>query len=336
MTVITALVIFGVLIFVHELGHFVTAKLFGVKVHEFSLGMGPAIFKKKKEETDYSIRLLPIGGYVKLEGEDFASDDERAFNKCHPAKRIIILMSGAFMNVLVGFLLFVLLFSLSKEVHVPIVSDLMEGSPAHEAGLMEGDRIYSINGRRIHIQSDVTLELYLNGGRKADIVVLRDGKQIPYSIAPMEDEGRFIIGFYTQAQKTNLKNVLYNAYYNTFFTVRLVYTSLKMLLTGAASLSDMAGPVGIVGEIGNAVKVGFLYVIDFAALIAVNLGVMNLLPLPALDGGRIVFVLIEIIRKKPMKDKVEGYVHLVGLILLFLLMIIITFSDIMKLIGGLK
>lgn len=333
MTILAALIIFGVLIFVHELGHFVTAKLFKVKVHEFSLGMGPAIFKRRKEETDYSVRLLPIGGYVKLEGEDFASDDERSFNKCHPVKRIIILLAGAFMNVLVGFLLFILIFSLSKEINVPEISKIIDGSPAYEAGLEVGDRILVINGKRIHIQSDVTLELFLSGGKETEVVALRGGEEFTYRIVPAEEDGRYIIGFYTKTVKPNLGNVFYNAFYNTFFTVKLVYTSLKMLIMGSVSITEMSGPVGIVGEIGQAAKVGFLYVVDFAALIAVNLGVMNLLPLPALDGGRIVFVLLELVRRKPLKENIEGYIHLVGLILLFLLMIVITFSDILKLVG---
>lgn len=333
LTILVALIIFGVLIFVHEFGHFVMAKLFKVKVHEFSLGMGPAIFKRKKGETDYSVRLLPIGGFVKLEGEDFASDDERSFNNCHPVKRIIILIAGAFMNVLIGFLLFILIFSLSKEINVPEVSKIIEGSPAYEAGLEVGDRISAINGKKIHIQSDVTFELFLSGGNETQVTALRGGEELTYKIVPVKEDGRYIIGFYTKTVKPNFGIVFYNAFYNTFFTVKLVYTSLKMLIMGTVSITEMAGPVGIVGEIGQAAKVGFLYVIDFAALIAVNLGVMNLLPLPALDGGRVVFVLLEIVRRKPLKENVEGYIHLVGLILLFLLMIIITFSDILKLVG---
>lgn len=331
MTVLYAILIFSILIFVHELGHFLTAKWFGVKVHEFSIGMGPAIFKKKKGETDYSVRIFPIGGFVKLEGEDSASEDERAFNKCHPLKRIVILMAGAFMNVLVGFLLFILLFSFSKGVNIPEVSKIIEGSPAYNAGIEVGDRIVKINGKSVHIQSDVSFELFLSGGNETTVVVKRDGKILNFDLVPQEDEGKSIIGFYPKLETPSFKNVLYNAFYNTFFTVKLVYVSLKMLLTGAVGINQMSGPVGIVGEIGQAAKDGILYVINFAALIAVNLGIMNVLPLPALDGGRIVFVLIEMIRKKPVTEKVEGYVHFIGLMLLFLLMIIITFSDIFKL-----
>lgn len=331
MTVLYAILIFSILIFVHELGHFLTAKWFGVKVHEFSIGMGPAIFKKKKGETDYSVRIFPIGGFVKLEGEDSASEDERAFNKCHPLKRIIILMAGAFMNVLVGFLLFILLFSFSKGVNIPEVSKIIEGSPAYNAGIEVGDRIVKINGKSVHIQSDVSFELFLSGGNETTVVVKRDGEILNFDLVPQEDEGKSIIGFYPKLETPSLKNVLYNAFYNTFFTVKLVYVSLKMLLTGAVGINQMSGPVGIVGEIGQAAKDGILYVINFAALIAVNLGIMNVLPLPALDGGRIVFVLIEMIRKKPVTEKVEGYIHFIGLMLLFLLMIIITFSDIFKL-----
>ena len=331
MVIIFALLIFGFLIFIHEFGHFFTAKLFGVKVHEFAIGMGPAIFKKNKGEVLYSVRALPIGGFVKIEGEDGDSDDERSFGKIHPLKRVIVLFAGAFMNIVAGFVIFIVIYSLSSGVLVPVVDSVIENSPAMLAGIKPRDKIVEINGSRVHIQSDVTFSLYLNGGNEAEIKVLRDGTKLDFRIKPVLEEGRYIIGFYPTVKNKTFGGILYNAFYNTFFVIRVVFESLKMMLMGGATLSDMSGPVGIVGEIGKAAKDGFLEVLNFAALIAVNLGVMNLLPFPALDGGRIVFALIEWLWGKPLKPEVEGYVHTAGLLILFALMIIITFSDISKL-----
>ena len=331
LTIIAAVIIFGVLIFVHELGHFTTAKIFGVKVHEFSIGMGPAIFKRKKGETDYSLRLLPIGGFVRLEGEDFASDDERAFNKCHPIKRIIILVSGAFMNVLTGFLLFVLIFSLASDFATTTVDKVYENTPAAEAGMLAGDRIVSINGKRVNIYSDISFTLFEDEGKDADVEVIRDGERITLHMTPVKDGGRSIIGVYPMIEKLSFGLVLRNAYYNTFFVVRVVGVSLKMLITGQVGISEMSGPVGIVGEIGKSVRSGILDILNFAALIAVNLGVMNMLPLPALDGGRVMFTLAELMTGKPVNPKIEGYVHAIGLAILMILMVVITYSDIMKL-----
>ena len=331
MVIVFAILIFGFLIFIHELGHFLTAKMFNVKVHEFAIGMGPAIFKKQKGEVLYSLRALPLGGYVKIEGEDGDSDDERSFGKIHPFKRIIVLSAGAFMNILTGFVIFVIIYSLAGGVLAPVVDEVIENSPAYHAGILPGDRIVEVNGSSVHIQSDVTFSLYLNGGNTAEIKVMRDNEKLSFYITPAMEDGRYIIGFYPTVSEKSFSGVIYNAFYNTFFVVRVVVQSLKMMLTGNVSLSDMSGPVGIVGEIGKAAQSGFLEVLNFAAMIAVNLGIMNLLPFPALDGGRIVFAAIEGIFKKPLKPEIEGYVHAIGLLILFGLMIVITFSDISKL-----
>ena len=331
MVIIIAILIFGLLIFVHELGHFLTAKKFNVKIHEFSIGMGPAVLKKKSGEILYSVRALPFGGYVKMEGEDGDSDDERSFGKLSPLKRIIVLFAGSFMNFLAGFVIFVIIYSFSNAVYVPTIGEIIKNSPAEEVGLQVGDVITEVNGAKVHIQSDVTFSLFINGTNEAEIKVLRDGKKLEFSVTPVLEDERYIIGFYPKVEKVSVGNILYNAFYNTFFVVRMVFESLKMMLFGKVSLADMSGPVGIVGEIGKAAQNGIMQVLNFAALIAVNLGVMNLLPFPALDGGRIFFALIEGIRRKPIKPEIEGYVHMVGLLLLLGLMVIITFSDILKL-----
>ena len=331
MVIIFAILIFCFLIFVHDLGHFLTAKKFGVKIHEFSLGMGPAIFKKQKGEVLYSVRALPVGGYVKMEGEDGESDDERSFGKLPALKKIVVLFAGAFMNFVSGFLIFIIIYSFAGGVAVPQIGEVINGSPAQQAGIEVGDRILAINGSAVHIQSDVTFSLFLSGDKEVDVEVLRNGEKHTFLIKPQLDEGRYIIGFYPKVEKITPLNVIYNAFYNTFFVVRVVFESLKMMISGQVGLAEMSGPVGIVGEIGRAAKDGILQVLNFAALIAVNLGVMNLLPFPALDGGRILFAAIEGIRRKPINPKIEGYIHAAGLILLFALMIAITFSDIGKL-----
>jgi len=331
LVIVFAILIFGFLIFVHELGHFLTAKKFNVKIHEFSIGMGPAILKKQRGEILYAVRTLPIGGYVKMEGEDGESDDERSFGKLKPLKRIIVLFAGAFMNFVAGFLIFIVIYAFSMNIAVPVIDEVIAGSPAEAAGLLPGDRIVEINGSDVHIQSDVTFSLFLNGGNEADIKILRNGEKINLEIKPKAEDGRYIVGYYPSIEKTTPLNVLYNSFYNTFFVVRVVFESLKMMIFGQVAISDMSGPVGIVGEIGKAAQGGLLQVMNFAALIAVNLGVMNLLPFPALDGGRIAFAIVEAIRRKPLKPEVEGYIHAAGLILLFALMIVVTFSDIFKL-----
>ena len=332
MVIIAAVLIFGILIFVHELGHFLAAKHFNIKIHEFSIGMGPAVWKKRKGDILYSLRALPIGGFVKMEGEDFESDDDRAFNKCAPWKRIIVLIAGAFMNILLGFLIFVLAFSLVPKMSVPVVREVVEGSAAQTAGLAAGDKIVSINGAAVHLQSDVSFEMYRNGGAEAKIEVLRDGKKMTFYLTPQNEDGRYIVGYYPATAKRTVGSVLQDSFYYNFFVIKVVYVSLFELIAGHVAVSDMSGPVGIVSEIGQAVKYGFADVLNFAGLIAVNLGVMNMLPLPALDGGRAVFALIEMITRKKVKPEVEGYVHTIGFLLLIALMVFVTYSDIVKLI----
>jgi regulator of sigma E protease len=332
MTIIIAIIIFGILIFVHELGHFTAAKFFGIKVHEFAIGMGPALFKKTKGDTKYSLRCLPIGGYVSLEGEDTPSDDEGAFCKKPAYARLIVLVAGAVMNIIIGFIVFVIIYAFAKQIQIPVIDKVVENSPAYVAGLMEGDRIVDINGSKVNLQSDVTYAIHKNGGKVADITVIRSGAEKTFQIEPMLDKASnlYKIGFYSTIVDVSPVLAVKSAYYNTFFVIKLVYSSLVDMVMGRVSLSDISGPVGIVNEMGKAAQSGILDILSLMALIAVNLGVMNLLPLPALDGGRIFFILIELIRRKPIKPEYEGYVHLAGLVLLLTLMVVVTYSDVLK------
>ncbi len=333
MFIILGIIIFGLLIFVHEAGHFFTAKLFDMKIHAFSIGMGPAIWKKQKGEVLYSLRALPIGGYVKLEGEDEASDDARAFNNRPPLARIIVLLAGGFMNILAGFLLFVILFLLVAQIRVPIIDTVLPDTPASAVGLMQGDRILSINGKTVHIQNDVTLSLMQSKGEEVSLLIDRNGEKQTLYIKPQKEAQGYVLGFYPRVENMTLKLAVKTAFYNTFFVVRLVCFSLGEMITGQVQLADMAGPVGIVNEMSSAARSSMPVenILNLMGLIAVNLGVMNLLPIPALDGGRIFFILVEMIRRKPIKPEHEGLVHAIGFALLLLLMIVITFSDITKL-----
>ncbi len=335
MVILFGIFLFGVLIFVHELGHFLTARAFGIRVHAFAVGMGPAIWKKKKNGTEYALRALPIGGFVKLEGEDETSEDPAAFGNKSPWARMLVLFAGGFMNILVGFLIFVILFLSVAEISVPTVGSVIPETPAATAGLMPGDEIVKINGKSIHISNDMTLAMMKNGADTLQLTVRRDGTIQDFAVTPRYDEasGSYVLGFYRDVEKMTPGLALKTAFHNTSFVVDLVYFSLKEMVTGQVRLADMSGPVGIVSEMSTVAKseMPILNMMNFMGLIAVNLGVMNLLPIPALDGGRIFFALVELLRRKPIKPEHEGMVHFIGFALLIMFMVLITFSDIRKL-----
>lgn len=331
LTAIYAILIFLVLITVHEFGHFITAKKAGITVHEFAIGMGPAIFKKEKNGTLYSLRVFPLGGYCALEGEDGDSDDENAFCNKSVLKRFVVLFAGAAMNIITGFLVFVIIFFNVSAVNVPVVNSLMENYPASDAGLMVGDRITKVNGTRINIQQDLSFELSRYKGGEIEVEYERDGKRGEVSITPKQSEdGTYLIGFVTGAEKLGLISRIKHAFYYTLFMSKVVIVSFYDLITGAVSIKLMSGPVGIVNEINTAAKSGILDVLSLMGLISVNLGIFNLLPLPALDGGRLLFLLIEAVRRKKLPAEKEGMVHFIGFALLILLMLFATFNDITR------
>lgn len=350
--IIIAIVLFGFLVAIHEFGHFITAKAFGVRVNEFAIGMGPALFSRQKGETLYALRLFPVGGFCAMEGEDDESDDPRSFGAQKAWKRLIILAAGAAMNFLAGLALILLLFSGAQAFVTPVISGFMDGFPLEgEQGLMTGDRLISINGERIYLYNDVTMFLKRGAGAPYDIVVERDSKRIVLNDFPLEPrqytvEGKTVTryGVYFAAEEATFGIKLRNSWYNAIDFVRLVRISLTDLLTGAAGVKDLTGPVGIVDtitQIGNqsaSVRVGFENILYFGALIAVNLAVMNLLPLPALDGGRIFFLLINglwmLLFRRRIDPKYESYVHVAGLVALLGLMAIVTFNDLVRIFGG--
>lgn len=351
MYIILAILIFGVLIATHEFGHFAAAKLSGVKVNEFSIGMGPAIFKRQKGETLYSLRVLPVGGYCAMEGED--EDDEyadpRSFHKVSPLRQFAILFSGAAMNFVTGLVLIALLFINSAGFIRPTFDNYIEGYGLESCGLLPGDIFVKVDGHRIYTYGD--LSVYLNrAGSSLDFVVDRDGEKVSLKDVSMplqervDEEGNttwlrgFTVGhhvvpatFFTRIQYT---------WYTAVNFVRSVWISLGDLIGGVYGLRDLSGPVGIVStmnEIGTqsaSTADALQDLIYLAAFIAINLAVMNLLPLPALDGGRIFFLLLNAVLPWKIPAKYEGYVHMAGMALLMSLMLVVTLSDVGKLFGA--
>lgn len=337
-SIIVTIIAFGIMVMLHELGHFLTAKKFGVTVHEFSIGMGPLIFKWGKGETQYSIRLLPLGGYVKLEGEDEESDNPRAFSNISPIKRICILVAGALMNVLLGFLCFVIINNVYPRVQVPVISEIVENSAAEQAGLMVGDEIVKLDNTHVATQSDVSLFMMSNPD-EVKVTYLRNGEKNKVTLYPKMQDGRLLMGFKSSIKELSVLERLEYSYYDTRYVVKAVLVSIKMLFTGEAKVSDMSGPVGVVQVVGDAAESARPYgslavvmqILMLFAMISVNLGVFNLLPFPALDGGSIIFAFIELITRKKLKQEVLGYINLAGLLLILGLGIFIMYSDIMKL-----
>ncbi len=348
--IIAAILIFGILIGLHELGHFLAAKACGVRVNEFAIGMGPAILKKQKGETLYALRLLPVGGYCAMEGEEEDSDDPHALNNQGFWKKLLIYAAGAAMNFLTGFIIILLLFIGTKAFYTPTIVDFAEGCPLEsENGLQKGDTIVSIDGEHIYVYSDVSLLLGLNKDGTFDLVVRRDGQKVTLKDFPMERReypatggGTYTgFGLIFGAEEATLGSRIVHSWNNAMDFVRMVRLSIQMLLTGQAGLKDLSGPVGIVstitevGEQSSSIRDAIDNIAYFAALIAVNLAVMNLLPLPALDGGKIFFLVINTVAmllfKKQIPAKYENYIHYAGLILLLGLMLVVTFHDVWKL-----
>ena len=352
--IILALILFGILIAVHEFGHFAAAKFFGVQVNEFSIGMGPALFKKRKGETLYSLRLFPVGGYCAMEGEDEeeSSDNPRALGNAAGWKQAVILVAGAFMNFVTGLLIVLLLYAGAAGFKAPIYAGPLEGYGTESCGLQEGDRFLSVDGHAILVYSNVSLYLS-RAGDDVDFVVERDGERlelegvhIPYQ-ERTDGEGNYTrlrgisIGY--EVDPPTVGNKLLYAWNTAVDYVRLVWISLGDLITGAVGLRDLSGPVGIVdamSQVGSAAPTAADAAYDLltlAALIAVNLAVMNLLPIPALDGGRVFFLvlngLLQLLFRKKIPAKYEGYVHFVGLAALLSLSLMVAFSDVGKIFG---
>lgn len=349
MYVLIALLVFGFLIFIHELGHFLSAKALDVHVNEFSVCMGPAIVKKEVGETTYSLRCIPIGGYCAMEGEDEESDDPRAFTSKAWWKRLIILAAGSAMNFIAGFLVVVILYAGAAGFSTTRIDAFYENCPLQSAeGLQVGDEFYKIDGRRVFVYSDIAMLLSRNKTGVYDLTVKRDGEFVHLEDFPMsrreyvvDGQKEMRYGLYFAAEEKTFGSVLRQSWNKTLDFARLVWLGLEDLVSGFVSVDDMSGPVGIVsviaetGKSAPSVRDGLANIALLGAFIAVNLAVMNMLPIPALDGGRIFFLLISTaftaLTKKKIPQKYEGYIHAAGMILLLCLMAFVTFKDIWKL-----
>ena len=349
--ILAAILVFGVLIAVHELGHFMAAKACGVRVNEFSIGMGPALWKKQKGETQYSLRLFPVGGFCAMEGEEEDSDDPTALNNQGFWAKLLIFAAGAAMNFIAGLLIILVLYADAQAFYVPVVAGFADGCPLESAdGLQEGDRLLRIDGEKVYVYSDISLLMGLNKTGVFDLQIERNGEVITLRDFTMErreytdQNGKAYTGYglHFGAEEATLGRKLSYSWNNAMDFARLVRLSLQMLVTGQAGVKDLSGPVGIVstmtqvGEQAATTRAAVENIAYLAALIAVNLAVMNLLPLPALDGGKIFFLVINAVSmqlfKKQIPAKYENYIHFAGLILLLALMAVITFSDVWKLI----
>ena len=352
MYIIIAILLFGVLIAAHEWGHFIAARLCGVTVHEFAIGMGPQVWHKEgKKGTKFSLRAFPIGGFCAMEGEDEDSDDPHSLSNQGFWKKVLVFAAGAAMNFLAGLLILLVLNFQAAGFLVPVASGCApEFEAVNGAALLEGDQFYSINGSRIYLTSDIDLLLMLANRQPIDLVVLRDGEKVAFNNLAVgtysDSEGGTYqgYGFYRTAtvKEATLGVRLQYTWYNSIDFVRTVWFSLQMLVTGSAGVGDLSGPVGIVSTINEvgaqSASIGdaLANIAYFGAMIAVNLAVMNLLPIPALDGGHIMFLVVSTVSEKVFRKKIpmkyEAAINMVFLALLMGLMLFVTFNDVMKLI----
>ncbi len=353
MAILFAILLFSLLIFVHELGHFVTAKLSGVQVNEFSMFMGPAIFKKQIGETLYSIRCIPIGGYCAMEGEDGQSENPRSFGNASWWKRLIILVAGSFMNFVAGFVIFSIIFLPGNQIVEPVISEFADCCIFnHDAGLQVGDKILEIDGEKIYFNNDISMILELNPTVSHDVVVLRGDQKLRFNDLTMahthlNENGEEYLHYgitYGEVAHVGFGGKLDYVWKMCLNNVRMVRFSFRMLFSGKAGLQDMTGPVGIVQIMSDTAAASettldaVLNMLYFGGFLAINLAVMNMLPIPALDGGRVLALLlttgIEAITKKKIDAKYEGYIHGIGMVLLLGLMAIIMLKDIITIFKG--
>ncbi|MDP4109997.1 MAG: RIP metalloprotease RseP [Bacillota bacterium] len=334
------MVVFGLIIIVHEAGHLITAKMSGVYVHEFTIGFGPPLFKYRKGETLYAIRLIPLGGAVVLESSDTEEDKDnpRSFNNAPLKKRFLIAAAGAIMNFIFGVIILAFILFPEKYIALPVISGFMPGfTLSGEAGFQTGDRITSINGYHIYLNKDVSFALSRAEGKPVDVTVVRGGRSVKLENLPLarkeytvNGQKGLYYGFNFLVKKATFADKCWDVWGNSVDLVRLVWLGLTELITGHVGVNEMTGPVGISVAISETAKESLVYMWYFVAFISINLAVMNLLPLPALDGGRLMFMLIELVRGKPVNPKYENYVHAAGLFAFLLLFFYVTYNDVMR------
>ncbi len=338
-------IIFGVLVASHEFGHFIVAKTGGIRVNEFFIGMGPTIWKKKKGDTLYSLKLLPIGGACVFDGMDPVAEekgeyDEHSFLNAPVWRRIATLFAGPFANFFIAYILAIVLVSFSQW-NFPVIYNMTEDSAAVEAGMQIGDKFISVDGEKVYMAGEVTLISQFAEGSPMEIVYERNGELHETTLVPKysEEAGRYYMGIYL-GEYEDIKGpaALKYAWYEVRYYFKTTYRSLALLFKGKLSKDDVSGPVGMVKMVDDTyeevkpygISAVILTMLSLTVLLSVNLGVMNLLPIPALDGGRLVFQFIEVIFGKPVPPEKEGFVHMIGMIALLGLMVFVLFNDITK------
>lgn len=332
MTILVAILVFGVIVLVHEFGHFILAKKNGVKVHEFAIGMGPKIFSIKKD-TEYTIRILPLGGFIRMEGEDEDSDDPRSFNKKSILQRASIIFAGPLFNLVFAVIVLIPVFMYIGTPTTSIKS-LIPDSPAISAGFEEGDKIIDINGQKIESWKDIVNNIDASNGDKLTVTIEREGKMQKLEVTPENDNGKYKVGIAPTYEKNILASIG-EAFRTTVDMIVQMIAFLVQLVTGnvpGGIGESVTGPLGIIGIVGDATKAGFINVLNLTAMISLNLGIINLVPIPALDGGRLVFLAIEALRGgKKLDAEREGMIHFVGFALLMAFTVFITYKDILRL-----
>lgn len=333
--VLVSLLFFGILIMTHEAGHFTLAKIFHVRVNEFSIGMGPKLLQRKGRETQYTLRLFPIGGYVAMEGENEDSDDPRAFRHKPPWQKGLIILAGATVNLLTGVLIITILLGTEKLIATPVVKDVVRGSTSQVQGLRPGDKIVSVDKHRIYTALEANYYLASDRDGVVNLGVKRNGEKIvlPDFKRPSAAKG---YDFRVKGVKPTFATVSKYAWLDSASMARLVWDSLVKLIQGQYSVRELSGPIGTISIMSDTTKQAFrgsdwYFLLELWALLAINVGVFNLIPFPALDGGQFFFIILEGIRRKPVSERVQGAINAMGMMFLIGLMVVVTISDIAKL-----
>jgi membrane-associated protease RseP (regulator of RpoE activity) len=338
--IILAIIIFSFIVFFHELGHFLLAKKNGIDVEEFAIGMGPTLYSREYKGTKYAVRLFPIGGFCAMGEDEEATDSPGNFNNKSVWARISVILAGPMFNFILA-IIFATILTAMVGYDRPVIESVAEGFPAEEAGLREGDRIVRMGEKKIRIFREITIYNQFHQGEDVEITYSRNGEEHRVTLSPKEDEelGYSRLGITSEGyRKANaLEAVRYGAY-SVNYWISTTVESLKMLITGKVSINNLTGPVGIVDVVEDTYQESKSYgnfvvlveLLNIAIMLSANLGVMNLLPFPALDGGRLVFLFLEAVRRKRVSPEKEGYVHMIGIVLLMLLMVFVMFNDIRR------
>ena len=329
MYIVLAILAFSILIIVHELGHFTLAKLNGVMVEEFSLGMGPLLFSIQGKETKYSLRMLPIGGFVKMLGDDKKSEDPRAFNNKHPLRKLSIVIAGPIMNVFLAILFFAI--SSNQGIFIPTIGELQSGMPAQKAGVMQGDVIKKFNGTKLNTWDEFLIAMSTNKDKPIQITIQRNSEFKDFSITPTYDkkEKRWLVGLGGTLKKPSFYEASVYGFKVTGLMIKMTGSFFKTIFAGKASMNDVGGPISVVRLTGDAAKAGIYPLLYIAAYISIQLGIFNIIPFPALDGGYIFLYLYQAITRKEIDDNKIGIINYIGFILLMILMVLVLIKDIL-------